>query len=90
MDLNILEFFIDESKNFLGGVVNKIGSTKFNNIYYRYLDYYELNKSICNFKTVNYFAIMLPVFICFVLYIIIIFITKNVFNYYLLEKRNTS
>jgi hypothetical protein len=87
MDLNILEFFIDESKNFLGGVVNKIGSTKFNNIYYRYLDYYELNKSICNFKTVNYFAIMLPVFICFVLYIIIIFITKNVFNYYLLEKK---
>lgn len=87
MDLNILEFFIDESKNFLGGVVNKIGSRKFNNIYYRYLDYYELNGSICNFKTINYFAIMLPVLICIILYFIIAFITKNVFNYYLLEKK---
>tara|TARA_B110001450_G_scaffold255250_1_gene282339 strand:- start:1326 stop:1703 length:378 start_codon:yes stop_codon:yes gene_type:complete len=87
MNLNIIEFFMDESKNFLGGVVNKIGSTKFNNMYYRYLDYYELNKSICNFKTVNYIAIALPIFICFVLYIIIIFITKNVFNFYLQEKK---
>ena len=30
---------------------------------------------------------MLPVFICIILYFIIAFITKNVFNYYLLEKK---
>ena len=44
MDLNITESFIDESKKILVGVVNKIGLIEFNNMYYKYLDYYELNK----------------------------------------------
>ena len=89
MDLNIAEFFIDESKNFLGGVVNKIGSIKFNNMYYRYLDYYELNQSICRFKTVNYIAIIIPMLICLIFYFTtIIFITKNVLNFYLKKKKD--
>jgi len=89
MDLNIAEFFIDESKNFLGGVVNKIGSIKFNNMYYRYLDYYELNQSICRFKTVNYIAIIIPMLICLIFYFTtIIFITKSVLNFYLKKKKD--
>jgi hypothetical protein len=89
MDLNIAEFFIDESKNFLGGVVNKIGSIKFNNMYYRYLDYYELNQSICRFKTVNYIAIIIPMLICLIFYFTtIIFITKSVLNFYLQKKKD--
>ena len=91
MDLNIAEFFIDESKNFLGGVVNKIGSIKFNNMYYRYLDYYELNQSICRFKTVNYIAIIIPMLICLMFYFTtIIFITKSVLNFYLKKKKKNS
>jgi len=71
MDLNIVEFFIDESKNFLGSIINKIGSIKLNNMYYRYLDYYQLNQSIYNFKIINYIAIITPVLICFIFYLII-------------------
>jgi len=89
MDLNIAEFFIDESKIFLGGFVNKIGSIKFNNMYYRYLDYYELNKSLCTFKTVNYIAIIIPMLICLIFYFAtIIFITKSMLNFYLQEKKD--
>lgn len=89
MDLNIAEFFIDESKNFLGSIINKIGSIKFNNMYYRYLDYYELNQSICRFKTVNYIAIIIPMLICLIFYFTtIIFITKSVLNFYLKKKKD--
>ena len=89
MDLNIAEFFVNESKNFLGGVVNKIGSIKFNNMYYKYLDYYELNESICKFKTVNYIAIILPILICLIFYVATItYITNSVLNFYLQEKKD--
>jgi hypothetical protein len=89
MDLNIAEFFVNESKNFLGGVVNKIGSIKFNNMYYKYLDYYELNESICKFKSVNYIAIILPILICLIFYVATItYITNSVLNFYLQEKKD--
>jgi len=87
MNLNFVEFLIDEAKNFLGSIINKIGSIKFNNMYYRYLDYYELNKSICTFKTINYIAIIVPILICLIFNLVtIIFITKSVLNFYLQKK----
>ena len=87
MNLNFVEFLIDEAKNFLGSIINKIGSIKFNNMYYKYLDYYELNKSICTFKTINYIAIIVPILICLIFNLVtIIFITKSVLNFYLQKK----
>ena len=87
MNLNYVAFLIDESKNFLGGIVNKIGLIKLNNMYYRYLDYYGLNKSICIFEKINYIAIIVPMLICLIFNLVtIIFITKSVLNFYLQKK----
>jgi len=88
MDLNIVEFFIDESKNFLASIVNKIGSKKLNKMYYNYLDYYELNLPVYSFNIINYVAITIPILICLIFYfMIIIFITKNMLNFYLQKKK---
>jgi len=91
LNIDLVSFIIDECKNLLSGIVNLTGSQKFNNLYYKYLDYFELNKSIESFSLINYVAIIIPIIIYFIITILpIIFIYKGFYitHYLHLNKKN--
>jgi hypothetical protein len=72
MSYELLSFLIDESKNLLNGVVNCFNLKILNYLYWNYLDYFELNKSIEQFTLINYISILFPIVLYFIIYIYII------------------
>ena len=72
MSYELLSFLIDESKNLLNGVVNFFNLKILNYLYWNYLDYFELNKSIEQFTLINYISILFPIVLYFIIYIYII------------------
>ena len=72
MSYELLSFLIDESKNLLNGVVNFFNLKILNYLYWNYLDYFELNKSIEQFTLINYISILFPIILYFIIYIYII------------------
>ncbi len=86
VDIDLASFILNEYKNLLSGIVNFIGSRKFTNLYYKYLDYFELNQSIEYFSSINYIAIIIPIIIYFIITIsAIIFIYKGFYITYYLQ-----
>tara|TARA_B000000475_G_C15944337_1_gene426086 strand:+ start:508 stop:825 length:318 start_codon:yes stop_codon:yes gene_type:complete len=80
VNIDLGSFILNEYKNLLSGTVNLIGSRKFTNLYYKYLDYFELNQSIEYFSSINYIAIIIPIIIYFIITISpIIFIYKSIY-----------
>jgi len=74
MSYELLSFLIDESKNLLNGVVNFFNLKILNYLYWNYLDYFELNKSIEQFTLINYISILFPIVLYFIIYIYILLI----------------
>ncbi len=72
MSYVLLSFLIDESKNLLNGIVNYFNLKILNYLYWNYLDYFELNKSVEQFTLINYISILFPIILYFIIYIYII------------------
>lgn len=74
MSYVLLSFLIDESKNLLNGIVNYFNLKILNYLYWNYLDYFELNKSVEQFTLINYISILFPIILYFIIYIYILLI----------------
>ena len=76
MNYELLSFLIDESKNLLNGIVNYFNLKILNYLYWNYLDYFELNKSIEQFTLINYISILFPIILYFIIYFIKIYLDE--------------
>lgn len=76
MNYELLSFLIDESKNLLNGIVNYFNLKILNYLYWNYLDYFELNKSVEQFTLINYISILFPIILYFIIYFIKIYLDE--------------
>ena len=76
MSYVLLSFLIDESKNLLNGIVNYFNLKILNYLYWNYLDYFELNKSVEQFTLINYISILFPIILYFIIYFIKIYLDE--------------
>ena len=76
MSYVLLSFLIDESKNLLNGIVNYFNLKILNYLYWNYLDYFELNKSVEQFTLINYISILFPIILYFIIYFITVYLDE--------------
>ena len=68
-----LDFYKDEYLNIIYGNILLTKSKNMINLYFMYIDYFNLNQNSINYNYINYIALILPIYI---LLIIIIYFVK--------------
>lgn len=64
------DFYKDEYLNILYGIIKKVNSKKIINIYFIYIDYFNLNKNLINYDYINYIGLVLPILLLILILII--------------------
>jgi len=73
-----IDFYKDEYLNIIYGNILLTKSKNMINLYFMYIDYFNLNQNCINYNYINYIAIILPIYI--LLIIIIYFVKEMIFT----------